>query len=219
MLQPETASEVSEAAGKLSARTVSPGQDLGTLHVEEGETGKSVTGQEIQLDAGSGKTAAEPGSGVIKSGTTFTAALYGYAGLIDGQASVLPPFWTSADAMVSAYVNVGLEGTSATPTPEELTASAKEAGIVWGLDANVIASISEGLGKRKFKPLLPIARGQAPTESVDATPEFSFPYLTQLGLVLEDGSISPNGTHFPALSKAQRWSRERLARRERRATR
>lgn len=81
-----TAAEVVEAAGKLKAKSVLPGENLGTVIVEEGEPGQSVTGGKIELDTGgSAKSMTDPGLGVAKTGIEFTASTYGYAGMLDGQ--------------------------------------------------------------------------------------------------------------------------------------
>jgi uncharacterized protein len=206
LLQSETATEVTEGASKLKARTVLPGDTLGTVIVAEGEPGKSVTGKEIVAEsASSGKPPTEPGPGATKSDSTFTASVYGYAGIVDGQAAVLTPFWISQDGMVAGFVSVQLEDGRQTPDAAQLEESAKAAGITWGIDTDGLQKLADALARdTKLKPLLPVARGELPTEPEDATPEISFSYISQSGLVKEDGSIDLRERNsFPGVAEGE----------------
>lgn len=206
LLETESPAEVAEGASKLKVRSVLPGQTLGTVVVAEGEPGKSVTGQEIVAEtATSGKSPVDPGQGVTKSDATLTAAIYGYAGTVEGQATVLPPFWISQDSMVAGFLSLELEEGSQLPDAAQLEESAKAAGITWGIDTEGLQKLAVALSKNtRLKPLLPVARGEHPTEPEDATPEISFPYLTQSGLVKEDGSIDLRERNsFPGVAQGE----------------
>jgi uncharacterized protein (DUF342 family) len=192
LFQLTTASEVLETAPKSTAKSVLPGDILGSLVVEEGEPGKTVTGQAIPVEGqdGSGKSPTDPGINVSKSGIEFTASSYGYVGIADGQLSVLPPFWVTEDAMVAAHVYLKPTEDSSTPTVEHLEASLKTAGITTGIDKPGLEKLAAALAKgSKLKTVIAVARGEQLVEPEDAEPEFTFPYITQSGLVQGDGSI------------------------------
>jgi uncharacterized protein (DUF342 family) len=206
LLQLPTASEVLATAPKSTARSVLPGDILGSVVVEEGEPGKTVTGQAIPIEGpGERKSPSDPGIGVSKSGIEFTASSYGYVGIADGQLSVLPPFWVTEDAMVAAYIYLKPTEDSAIPTVEHLETSLKTAGITTGIDQPGLEKLVAALAKgSKLKAVIPVARGEHLVEPEDAEPEFSFPYISQSGLVQGDGSIDLRERNsFPGVAEGE----------------
>lgn len=206
-LESESASDLAESVPGITVRTVLPGETLGTLVVEPGEPGTTVRGEKTtdDADAGAGKSPADPGPGVSKNDSVFTSTVFGCAGLLDGQAAVVPPVWVTEDGMTAAYVAFPREPGSAPPDREALEAALKEAGVTFGIDEEALDKLVEALGRdAKLKPLIPVARGEGPVEAVDAAPEFSFPYLTQSGLVQESGSIDLRERNsFPGVAQGE----------------
>ncbi|MDP6041309.1 MAG: FapA family protein, partial [Candidatus Latescibacteria bacterium] len=198
-------SEVAEAAEDHEVYAVAAEDLLAVVLIDPGEPGTSVKGEPIEPvadHAGDQNPQVQPGIGVALSsdGIEYRAKDFGYAGILDGKVSVLPPVWISSDGLRACYVNLSLMPGSKQPAGNDISTAILSVGVTVGIDKKQVNSFGEDLPKGEV--MIPVARGEPPVEPIDAVPEFSFPYQSQAGLILEDGSIDLKERNvFPSVEK------------------
>ena len=195
LLKSEDPDGIPEVAASLEALTVHPGDPLATLELEEGEPGSNVKGEPIPpttTDKASMDDSLKPGKGVdvAENGVDYHAQIYGYAGLLAGQVSVLTPIRISPDGSEASLLNLAQVADLPPPGPDELIAALSAAGVTVGVDDKAVEAACSGLAKGDLKdPLIPLARGISPVPPKDAGVEFMFDFEEQIGRILPDGSI------------------------------
>ena len=140
-------------------------QLLGVERPGEVEPGKSVKGHEIDVIGNDQiPPQAVPGRGVdVADGTDFSAKFAGYAGILDGQVTVVSPVWISPDEMVAAYVHAQRVPGSAKYTKEEISSVLSAAGVKVGIVDDRLVALGKSLEEGTLKKVLvPVAAGKFP---------------------------------------------------------
>mgnify|MGYP001249454476 CR=1 FL=1 len=146
-----------------------------------------------------------PGRGVdVADGTEFSAKFAGYAGILDGQVTVVSPVWISPDEMVAAYVHAQRLPGSAEYSKEEISTTLAAAGVKVGIVEERLDALGKGLEEGTLKKVLvPVAAGKFPKKPKKAGAEFTFAYESQSGAVHKDGSIDLKEREgFPSSTRA-----------------
>ena len=196
-----------EEAKSVEALTVTAGTVLGNRVVDKGTPGTNVLGEDVAppVSDDASNPALQPGDGVAMDDThsVYSASRFGYAGLLDGRLTVLPPLWVTADSMAACYVYLKPLPGSTPPGNDDLHNMLSEAGIGIGVQGQALKTICEKLyNGDAIAPLAIIARGEAPTPAEDAGVTFAFPHKPQAGAVRADGSIDFRERNvFPAVAK------------------
>ena len=192
LLGVERPEEVLKAAKGITVLALCAGDILATKVPGEVEPGKSVKGHEIDV-IGNDQIPPQvvPGRGVdVADGTDFSAKFAGYAGILDGQVTVVSPVWISPDEMVAAYVHAQRVPGSAKYTKEEISSVLSAAGVKVGIVDDRLVALGKSLEEGTLKKVLvPVAAGKIPKKPENAGAEFTFAYESQSGTVHKDGTI------------------------------
>ena len=150
-----------------------PGKDVfGTVLIEPGKPAELAAGENVEVtDEG------------------FMSRVFGYAVIIKGELSVLPPFWVAGDAQTVHFVHFPQVRQSKAPQAESLVQSLQLRGVTNGIQDIVVATLSESLPAATEKSTILIAQGVAPTDGVDTHVKYEFDAEKRAGKVLEDGTI------------------------------
>ena len=206
LLSLEDPKAIREAAKGVSALAVQPGTVLARKVVGEIVPGMTVLGQPLE-EASDEQLGPQfqPGQGVkfSESGTDYVAKHAGYAGILDGKVTLLPPIWISPDVMKAAFLNVPLVPESVTLASDDLASMMSAAGVKVGVDQNRVDALAAALAEGSADKLLYlVATGVEPEEPVDANPKISFAHESQAGTVKKDGSIDlKERQRFPSVAK------------------
>jgi uncharacterized protein (DUF342 family) len=165
---------------RLSLPLVRPGQELARLVGQEGRPGRNVFGQEIPAgQAPRAELKVGENAALGQDGRQCLARICGYAGLLEGAISVLPPIWISRDLMRVCFVFLPQQGGFAAPEKECLDALLEELGMVHGIDEKAIESLCARLQKGEpVERATLIARGTEAVPGKDA--EWKFPFAPEL---------------------------------------
>ena len=150
-----------------------PGKDVfGTVLVEPGKPADLAAGENVEITA-----------------EGFVSRAFGYAVIIKGELSVLPPFWVAGDAQTAHFVHFPQVRQAKAPPAESLVQSLELRGVTNGIQDIVVATLSESLPAATEKSTVLIAQGVAPTDGVDTHVKYEFDAEKRAGKVLEDGTI------------------------------
>ena len=174
--------------GDLLSVLVAPDELLAKLQAPtDGTPGKDVFGNSLVEP---GKPAdLEAGENVEVTAEGFVSRAFGYAVIIKGELSVIPPFWVSADAQTVHFVHFPQARRSSPPRAEWLAQSLQLRGVTNGIQEIVLATLSEALPAATEKSTTLIAQGVPPEDGVDTHVKYQFDVEKRAGKVLEDGTI------------------------------
>lgn len=197
---------VQEAVEGVEALAVRKGDLLAERVLGEVEPGMTVRGEAVdavgQSDLG---PQFEPGFGTSfsPSGNQYTAKYSGFAGLLEGKISVLPPVWITEDGMAAAYLNLPLLPESVQFSKEDITDFLSSAGVTVGVETQRVEALSSNLAKGTAKKvLILLAKGTSIEEPVDATAKFLFSFGSEAGSEGVRGAIDyKERSTFPAVSQ------------------
>jgi uncharacterized protein (DUF342 family) len=163
-----------------AAHLVRPGDVISEIVPARVEPGIDVYGQPLQLNAVE-EVSIDPGDHVTLSddGLTATSDIYGYAGLLEGRPSVLPPIWMSTDRMEARFVfHAPKNGTPPVPTEEELHELLEQKWIEFGImDRQLELICARPREKQALPTTIPIAQGTPEIQGQDAQIKYAFdPY-------------------------------------------
>ncbi len=201
----DPAAAIEGAAAAVEVWAVQTGDELAiqVVDMDTGEPGTDVRGQPIPPPPQEVGPHLIPGPGVELNGISYLAKHFGFAGLINGQVSVMEPIlWISPDGLEAFYINLSLLPSSKPPGQVDLKSAVVSAGITVDADEEV-ASLAEQFEKGRPEDLLiPIAHGTPVVPPGDSTPKFSFDYESQVGTIRPDGSIDfKERNMFPNVDK------------------
>jgi uncharacterized protein (DUF342 family) len=174
--------------GDLLSVLVAPDELLAELKAPtDGKPGKDVLGNSL-VEAGK-PADLEAGTNVEVTEEGFVSRTFGYAVIIKGELSVIPPFCVSADAQTVHFVHFPQARRSSPPQAEWLVQSLQLRGVTNGIQDVVIASLSEALPAANKKSTTLIAQGIPPEDGVDTHVKYEFDVEKRAGKLLEDGTI------------------------------
>ena len=160
-------------------KIVSKGEVISELIPVETQEGKDVYGEvltvampdDLKLEAGENTTLSE-------DGTKCIADIYGYAGLLGGQPTVLSPIWVSEDHMEARFIFVPPPQACPVPTKEELEELLESKWIEFGVMEQQLDLLCERIRDKKPLPAsLPIAQGAPEISGEHAQIKYTFdPY-------------------------------------------
>ncbi|MEW6755980.1 MAG: flagellar assembly protein A, partial [Candidatus Latescibacterota bacterium] len=140
------------------------------------EPGEDVMGQPLDaVDTGDVALECGDNTGLWDDGTRCTAAIYGFAGLVQGLPTVLPPIWVSHDHMEARFVY--LRSTEAAPAPslEDLQQLLQDLWIDHGVLDKQVALVQKRLERGlTLAPTVLIARGTPEVPGQDAQVQYAF---------------------------------------------
>ena len=208
LLDAQDRGELRRAAASTTAWAVRPGRLLAVRVGEPGKSGITVQGQPIPPPAPEEEgrhPLPQPGAGVAlaPNGADYLASDYGYAGILDGTISVMPPIWIAPDAMSACFLDLPRSPESVPPRPDDLETALASAGVSVGIDDAALAALCNRLASGAAgQALLPLAAGRHPEPPTDAAVAFFFLHQPQAGAVQEDGSIDfKERGLFPSVQK------------------
>ena len=157
---------------------VKPGDIISRINPAEIEIGENIYGEPIELN--SDEEVYLPlgdNTDLSDDGLTCVATIYGYAGLIDGAPTVLPPIWISPDGMVANFVYIAPPEGVRQPVPsvEEILFLLEIMWVTSGLMEKQIQLIQQRLERAHPLPsTLPIAEGIHAVAGDDAQIHYAF---------------------------------------------
>ncbi len=119
----------------------------------------------------------------------FVSDIYGYAGVLDDQILVIPPFWISPDKMEVCFVVLPQEQEPVLPTMPEVEALLEKAHVHYGVDPEAIAGLCKGHPAGAEERAVAVARGTLPDPGQDGRIELLFKEKPDPGRVLEEGRM------------------------------
>ena len=154
-----------DVIAEVSAANVEPGED-----VYGGAIAPEVPNS-IALKSGDNTTVADDGKSCL-------ADIYGFAGLVEGVPTVLPPIWISEDHMEARFVHLASEEPIPTPTEADLQELLDLRWIEYGVLDQQIELVRKRLERNLPLPVtLPIAQGTQEVQGENATIQYAFdPY-------------------------------------------
>ena len=163
---------------KLAVKVVSKGDVISELVPAEIETGTDIYGEpvsiepkeELALDYGDNTALSEDGNQVLSE-------IYGFAGLIEGLPTVLPPVWISEDHMQACFVFLPSSEPIPPPTPEELQQLLELLWIEFGVMEKQLKLIPQRLAKgSSLSTTVPIAQGTTEISGENAQIQYAFDF-------------------------------------------
>ncbi|MFH1572297.1 MAG: flagellar assembly protein A, partial [Gemmatimonadota bacterium] len=141
---------------------VHKGELLAEVVPADAVPGQTVRGDETPPDPGAAPELAQSEHVILsEDGRRCMAAIYGYAGLIEGQAAVLVPLWVSPDNMEARFVCLPPDAPA--PTAEELAELFKARWIEHGAHTENLDKIRQILERGRALPrAVLVARGTRP---------------------------------------------------------
>jgi uncharacterized protein (DUF342 family) len=143
----------------------------------EYETGTDVYGHTVEPDLGPPPTLPQGDNTTLREdGLAVVATLYGYAGLIGEDPTVVPPLFVSSDAMMASFIVVRGETMSA-PTVEEMADILQARWIEHGVDARLVQKLCGELdsGRALDGRSHPIAFGRPACQGSDGRVDYAHP--------------------------------------------
>ena len=108
-------------------------------------------------------------------GSECRAAIYGFAGLLDGQPAVVPPVWTAPDSMEARFVCLDQPPTPV-PSEEEFAEMLQVAWIEFGVDNGQVQEVIRCLTQGEdLTTTTVIARGELASEGKDGSLRYCRP--------------------------------------------
>ena len=157
-------------------KIVRKGDLVAELKHAEIELGCDVFGQEVNLEGRGGMTL-EVGDNVTLSedGTQATADLFGYAGLLAGLVTVVPPIWMSSDHMEARFIFYSSRKAPPVPTEEDLNELLEMKWIEYGEMEKQVELICQRLAEKQALPTtVPLAQSSPEIHGGDAQIKYSF---------------------------------------------
>ena len=161
---------------KGTAKLVRPGDVICEVIPAEIEDGVDVYGNEVTLESFDGMEL-EVGENVTLSddGMRCTADMFGYAGLLGGLPTVVPPIWMSTDHMEARFVFYPSATPVPVPTEDELQDLLEMKWIEFGVMEKQIELICRRLEEKQALPLtVPVAQGTPEIQGEDAQIKYAF---------------------------------------------
>lgn len=155
-----------DVISEIVAARVQPGIDV------FGEPLEMASLQEVTLEPGDNVTMSEEGNAAV-------ADCYGYAGLIGGQPTVVPPIWMSSDHMEARFVFHAPDGEPPPiPSEEDLYNLLEQKWIEFGIMDRQVELICARLKEKQALPVtVPVAQGTPEIQGQDAQIKYAFdPY-------------------------------------------
>ena len=160
-------------------KIVSKGEVISELIPVQTQEGEDVYGEiltvampdDLKLEAGENTTLSE-------DGTKCIADIYGYAGLLGSQPTVLSPIWVSEDHMEARFIFISPPQACPVPTKEELEELLESKWIEFGAIEQQLDLLCERIRDKKPLPAsLPIAQGAPEISGEHAQIKYTFdPY-------------------------------------------
>jgi uncharacterized protein (DUF342 family) len=184
---------VQEAVNDVTALAVRKGDLLAEKVVGELEPGTSVKGEpieEVSLSDMGPQFEQGFGTSISSDGNQYTAKFSGFAGLLEGKVSVLPPVWITEDGMAAAYLNLPLLPESVQFSTDDIHDLLSAAGVTVGCDEKRIQELCRSLAQGiEEKVLVLLAKGTPGEDPVDGNATFLFQAETQAGSQQKSGAI------------------------------
>lgn len=141
---------------------VRKGELLAEIVAAQAAMGMSVLGEEVAPEQGELPELVQTEHVVLsEDGLQCTAAVYGYAGMLEEGPAVVVPLWVSADNMEARFVC--LEAGAPAPGEEELAEVLKARWIEHGVKSDNLTKIREALEQgKKLSPAVLVAAGTKP---------------------------------------------------------
>ena len=154
-----------DVIGEVSSARVDPGEDV------FGEAIAPEVPNSITLKSGDNTTVADDGKSCV-------ADIYGFAGLVEGLPTVLPPMWISEDHMEARFVHLASEEAIPTPTEADLQELLDLKWIEYGVLDQQLDLVRKRLERNlPLPPTLPIAKGTQEVQGENAQIQYAFdPY-------------------------------------------
>jgi len=157
-------------------KMVRKGDLVAELKHAETQLGADVFGAEVGLDGREG-VVLEVGDNVTLSedGTRAIADLYGYAGLLAGKLTVVPPIWMSSDHMEARFIFYSSRKAPPVPTEEDINELLEMKWIEYGVMEKQVELICQRLAEKQALPTtVPLAQGTPEIHGGDAQINYSF---------------------------------------------
>ena len=161
---------------KGPTKLVSKGDVVAELVPAEIEPGCDVFGQQVEAEE-TDTLAIEVGDNVTLSedGTSATADLYGYCGLLGGLPTVVAPIWMSNDHMEARFIFHPSAAPLSVPTEEELLELLEMKWIEFGVMERQVELICKRLATKQSLPVsVPLAQGTPEIHGEDAQIKYAF---------------------------------------------
>ncbi|MFA6111018.1 MAG: flagellar assembly protein A [Candidatus Latescibacterota bacterium] len=157
-------------------RVVRPDEVIAELVPAQVEPGEDVYGEPVFLAAVEKQTLTfGDNTALSEDGTRVAATVFGYAGLIEGTPTVLPPIWISEDHMEARFVYLPCEGPFPVPTPQDIEQLLQLFWVEYGVMTRQIELILQRLSRgQALSTSLPIAQGAREMAGENAQIQYAF---------------------------------------------
>ena len=127
---------------------VGPGQLLAEVIRDSGEVGQDVFGTEIPVEMPAAVQLRAGENAVLEEeGRRCVARSCGYAGIIDGAITVIPPLWVSRDLLRVSFVLLPQEGEFPAPSTKQIEKMLERTGVEHGILKEEIGALCAKMEK------------------------------------------------------------------------